>query len=186
MRPGTWWATTEQMLLHMNTAAGRPAPIGGAARPGVTSDPPHPRRSGQAQVPGPGDEDQGNELMDFDLTAEQRLIIDVARDFTHKELFPYEEEVERSGRVRPELVDRIRSRAIAAGIYAANMPEEYGGAGLDPLTLALVERELGAASYALQYIVARPSNILQACRDEQVDRYLLSPRFGETGWNAWR
>ena len=111
--------------------------------------------------------------MDFELTGEQRLIIDVARDFTRKELFPYEEEVERSGRVRQELVDQIRSRSIAAGIYAANMPEEYGGAGLDPLTLALVERELGAASYALQYIVARPSNILQACRDEQIDRYLL-------------
>ena len=111
--------------------------------------------------------------MDFDLTAEQRLIIDVARDFTRKELFPHEEEVERSDRVRPELVDRIRSRALAAGIYAANMPERYGGAGLDPLTLALVERELGAASYALQYIVARPSNILQACRGEQIDRYLL-------------
>ena len=111
--------------------------------------------------------------MDFGLTQEQRLIVDVACEFTEKELFPYEEEVERSGQVRPELVDQIRSRSIAAGIYAANMPEEYGGAGLDPLTLALVERELGAASFALQYIVARPSNILRACRGEQIDRYLL-------------
>ncbi len=111
--------------------------------------------------------------MNFGLTDEQRLIVDVAREFTERELFPHEEDVERSGRVPPGLVDQIRSRAVAAGIYAANMPIESGGAGLDPLTLALVERELGAASYALQYIVARPSNILRACRGEQIERYLL-------------
>ena len=117
--------------------------------------------------------------MDFRLTGEQRLIIDVTRDFTESELFPYEDQVESTGRVPPELVSQIRSRSIAAGIYAANMPVRYGGAGLDPLTLALVERELGAASYALQYIVARPSNILQACRDEQVERYLIPTVRGE-------
>ncbi|MDE0171742.1 MAG: acyl-CoA dehydrogenase family protein [bacterium] len=111
--------------------------------------------------------------MNFGLTGEQRLIVDVACEFTERELFPYEEEVDRSGLVPPELVDQIRSRAITAGIYAANMPVEYGGAGLDPVTLALVERELGAASYALQYIVARPSNILRACKGDQIERYLL-------------
>lgn len=117
--------------------------------------------------------------MEFALTDEQQLIVEVTRDFTEKELLPYEDRVERTGRVPPELVEQIRSRSIAAGIYAANMPVEYGGAGLDPLTLALVERELGAASYALQYIVARPSNILQACRSEQVVRYLLATVQGE-------
>jgi len=111
--------------------------------------------------------------MDFALTAEQKLIVEVTRRFVEQELLPYEEEVERSGQVPPELVDQIRSRSIQAGIYAANMPSELGGGGLDPLTLALVERELGAASYALQYIVARPSNILRACQGDQIERYLL-------------
>ena len=117
--------------------------------------------------------------MDFELSGEQELIVETARRFTEQELFPLEEEVERTGRVSPELVDRVKSRSIEAGIYAANMPEEYGGTGLDPLTLALVERELGAASYALQYIVARPSNILRACRGEQIERYLLPTVRGE-------
>ncbi len=117
--------------------------------------------------------------MDFELSGEQELIVETARRFTEQELFPLEEEVERTGRVSPEMVDRIKSRSIEAGIYAANMPEEYGGAGLDPLTLALVERELGAASYALQYIVARPSNILRACRGGQIERYLLPTVRGE-------
>ncbi len=118
-------------------------------------------------------------VMDFTLTGDQQLIVEVTGQFTEKELFPYEDRVERTGRVPPDLVEQIRSRSITAGIYAANMPVEYGGAGLDPLTMALVERELGAASYALQYIVARPSNILQACRDEQIGRYLLPTVRGE-------
>lgn len=117
--------------------------------------------------------------MDFSLTDEQQLIIDTTRRFTENELMPYEEEVERSGEVRPELVDQIRERSIEAGIYAANMPTDLGGGGLDALTMSMVDRELGATSYALQYIVARPSNILRACQGEQVDRWLLPTIRGE-------
>src|SRR5215469_16162797 len=43
----------------------------------------------------------------------------------------------------------------------------------------LVERELGWTSYALQWLVARPSNILRACRDDQVQTYLLPTVRGE-------
>ncbi len=117
--------------------------------------------------------------MDFSLTDEQQLIIDTTSRFTENELMPYEEEVERSGKVRSELVDQIRERSIDAGIYAANMPTELGGGGLDSLTMSLVDRELGATSYALQYIVARPSNILRACQGDQVDRWLLPTIRGE-------
>ena len=38
------------------------------------------------------------------------------------------------------------------GIYAANMPEALGGGGLDNVSLVLLERELGRAAYALQYL----------------------------------
>lgn len=117
--------------------------------------------------------------MEFALTDEQRMIVDVVRAFVDRELVPYEREVEETGEVRPELADQIKQRSIAAGLYAANMPEELGGGGLDNLTIALVERELGKTSYALQYIVARPSNILQACTGEQIDRYLLPTIRGE-------
>ena len=111
--------------------------------------------------------------MNFELTDEQKLIARVTRDFTENELFPYEAEVEKNDHVPQELIDEIKAKAIAAGIYAPNMPAEYGGGGLDSLTMALVERELGAASYALNYIVARPSNILMACTEEQIERYLI-------------
>ena len=63
--------------------------------------------------------------------------------------------------LRPELRDEIKAKAIAAGLYAANMPAEVGGAGLDTLTWVLYEKELGRANYALHWTcVARPSNIL--------------------------
>jgi acyl-CoA dehydrogenase len=117
--------------------------------------------------------------MEFALTDEQRMIVDVVRAFVERELVPFEREVEETGAVRPELADQIKQRSIAAGLYAANMPEELGGGGLDNLTIALVERELGKTSYALQYIIARPSNILQACTGEQIDRYLLPTIRGE-------
>jgi len=45
--------------------------------------------------------------------------------------------------------------------------------------VVLVERELGRASYALQMLVERPSNILQACQGEQRERYLLPAIRGE-------
>ena len=117
--------------------------------------------------------------MQFSLSEEQTLIVGTVRRFVEEELAPYEDEVERDNRVRPELIRQVRERAIERGLYAANMPEDLGGGGLDALTVALMEIELGRTSFALQYAVARPSNILRACKGEQVERYLLPTVRGE-------
>lgn len=117
--------------------------------------------------------------MDFGLSDEQRMIVDTVRRFVDEELVPHEDEVERDNAVRPELIDQIKAKAIETGLYAANMPEDLGGGGLDALTVALMEKELGRTSFALQYIVARPSNILRACTGEQVERYLKATIRGE-------
>jgi acyl-CoA dehydrogenase len=117
--------------------------------------------------------------VDFTLTDEQRLIVDTVRAFVEKELYPHEDEVERLDEVPEELAGQIRSKAIAAGIYAANMPAELGGGGLDAVSLVLAERELGRASYALQMLVERPSSILQGCDSDQRARYLIPAIRGE-------
>ncbi|HEY4751389.1 MAG TPA: acyl-CoA dehydrogenase family protein [Steroidobacteraceae bacterium] len=118
--------------------------------------------------------------MDFAVTEEQQLIIATTRDFVRHELVPHEREVEDSGVLREELWRELRQRAIGAGLYAANMPAEVGGAGLDAVSWVLYEKELGHTSYALQYsCVARPSNILLACAGEQRERYLLPTVRGE-------
>ena len=111
--------------------------------------------------------------MDFALTDEQRLIVDTTRVFVENELYPHEPDVERTGRLEMDLIRRIQAKALEAGLYAANIPEEFGGAGLDTLTWLLYEKELGKANYALHWTcVARPSNILCAGTDEQRRKYL--------------
>jgi acyl-CoA dehydrogenase len=117
--------------------------------------------------------------MDFGLTEEQRMLVDTVRAFVEAELVPYENEVEKTDEVRPELIQQIHQRAQNTGLYAANMPEELGGGGLDHVAFTLMERELGRTSFALQYAVHRPSNILRACNEEQKQRYLLPTIRGE-------
>jgi acyl-CoA dehydrogenase len=118
--------------------------------------------------------------MDFSLSDEQRMIVETTRSFVENELYPHEAEVERTGVLRRELMEELKAKAIAAGLYAANMPAEVGGAGLDTLTWVLYEKELGRANYALHWTcVGRPSNILMACVGEQRECYLLPSVRGE-------
>ena len=117
--------------------------------------------------------------MEFSLSSEQEMIIDSVRSFVEQELYPHEDEVEKTNHIDASLAESIKQKAIELGLYAPNMPAEYGGGGLDTLTLCLLEKELGKANFGLQYIVARPSNILMACKDEQIDKYLVPTIRGE-------
>ena len=122
--------------------------------------------------------------MDFGLTEEQKMIVETTRSFVENELFPHEQMVERSGVLPLELIRELQKKAMAAGLYAANMPAEVGGAGLDTLSWLLYEKELGRANYALHWTtVARPSNILLAGNAEQREQYLMPCIRGET-WDC--
>ena len=65
--------------------------------------------------------------MDFALSEEQRMIVKTTRDFVENELFPHEAEVERTGELAEELRQKLKAKALEAGLYAANMPAETGG-----------------------------------------------------------
>ncbi len=117
--------------------------------------------------------------MNFSFTQEQQMLVDTAKRFVEEELYPYEMEIEQTGDIRPELRQQVIDRSLEVGLYAANMPEDLGGGGLDSVSMALLDRELGRANYALQYTVARPSNILQACVGEQREKYLFPCIRGE-------
>ena len=117
--------------------------------------------------------------MDFGLTDEQELIVRTVRNFVERELYPLEDEVERTGQVPPEVGQDIQRKVKALGFYAPNMPAELGGGGLDRVTLTLLERELGRASMALSVYWGRPSEILGACIGEQKERYLIPSIKGE-------
>ncbi len=114
----------------------------------------------------------------FAPTDEQLGIVELVRAFTERELRPHDDEVERLGVVPPELAAEVRGKAIAAGLYAWNMPAELGGGGLDHLTQALAEMELSRAG-PVSLSVHRPAPILLGCEGPQRDEYLLPTIRGE-------
>ena len=117
--------------------------------------------------------------MEFGLSHEQQLVVDTVRNFVEKEFYPLEDEVDRTGLVPVTLGREIQDKVLELGFYAPNIPEEFGGGGLDALTFTLLERELGRASMALSVFWGRPSNILCSGTDEQRKRYLLPCVRGE-------
>ena len=118
-------------------------------------------------------------MLHFGLSFEQEMIVDTVRQFVENEIYPHEAEVERTGEVPLELGQEIRDKCIEAGYFAANISEEFGGGGLGHLDFTLLERELGRASNALAVFFGRPSGILQACNEEQREKYLFPAVKGE-------
>lgn len=117
--------------------------------------------------------------MDFGLSQTQDMIVTTVREFVEQEIYPHENQVERTGGVPDEIAHKIKQKCIDLGFYAANFPESVGGAGLSHVDFALVERELGRGSMALTHFFGRPQNILMACKDDQIERYLLPAVTGE-------
>jgi acyl-CoA dehydrogenase len=110
---------------------------------------------------------------DFSPSDEQKMLIDSVRQFMAEEIFPHEREVERLGEVPYELGKQIQKRSMEQGLFAANMPEDVGGGGLDYLSVTLMDRELGKATWGMMGWVGRPSEILNACREDQREAYLF-------------
>ena len=110
--------------------------------------------------------------MNFTLSDEQNLLINTTKSFVKEELLQHEELLEKTNNLPKELYDEIKQKSIKAGLYACNMPTEYGGGGLNAFDLTLVEKHLGFASLALAEISWRPQNILMACEGELIEEYL--------------
>ena len=117
--------------------------------------------------------------MQYGISTEQEMIVNTVRSFVEKEIYPHEELVERSGEVPTEIAQEIKQKTLDLGFYACNFPESVGCAGLSHMDFALVERELGRGSMALNHFFGRPQNILMACEGEQVERYLMPAVRGE-------
>ena len=115
----------------------------------------------------------------YGLSAEQDMIAQTVRSFVEKEIYPHEELVERTGEVPNEIAQHIKEKTLELGFYACNFPESVGCAGLSHVDFALVERELGRGSMALNHFFGRPQNILMACEGDQIDRYLMPAVRGE-------
>ena len=103
--------------------------------------------------------------MNFGLTDEQEMVVNTVRTFVENEIYPLENEVEKTGLVPDEIGQEIKNKVLELGFFAPNMPVDLGGGGLDNLSFALLERELGRGSQGLTIFWGRPSNILLACKN---------------------
>jgi butyryl-CoA dehydrogenase len=118
--------------------------------------------------------------MDFELTDEQRLIKETARDFTDNEIVLQARENARNHHFDVELVRKV----AAQGYLGAIVPAEYGGAGLDYLSYGLIVEEIGRGDSAIRTVISVQtslvcSGILKWGTEEQKHKYLPKLCSGE-------
>ncbi len=94
--------------------------------------------------------------MDFQLTDEQRLISETARDFADKEIAPRVRENDRAGRFDRELAGMLGEM----GYLGAPVAEEYGGRGLDHLSYALIVEQVGRADSSARTVVSVQTSLV--------------------------
>ena len=82
--------------------------------------------------------------MDFRLTDEQQMIREAAREFAQNEIAPVAAELDLSGEYPTETI----RKAGELGFMGVEVPEEYGGSGLDSISYAIVMEEISAADAA--------------------------------------
>ena len=82
--------------------------------------------------------------MDFKLTDEQQMIQAAARDFARDEIAPIAHEFDASGEFPLETIQRMGE----LGLMGIEVPEEFGGSGLDTIGYALAMMEVSAADAA--------------------------------------
>lgn len=105
--------------------------------------------------------------MEFALTEEQLELQEMVREFVAKEIIPYAAEMDRENHAREGLMEK----AADMGLLNVVVPEEYGGMGLDSVTVAVIYEELGkgcagvATSIAANSLASYP--ILLAGTEEQ-------------------
>ncbi len=110
--------------------------------------------------------------MDFSLTEEQLMMRDTVRKFVEKEVRPYVEELDEKEQYPHEIMKKIFDQ----GFTNLNIPEEYGGSGIDPLTALIITEEIArgcaavATSSSCNSLATYP--ILLAGNEEQKQRFL--------------
>jgi len=94
--------------------------------------------------------------LDFDLTDEQRLIKETAREFTDRELVERTKINARNHHFDLDLVAKI----AAQGYLGAIVPQEYGGAGLDYRTYGLIVEEIGRGDSAIRTVISVQTSLV--------------------------
>ena len=118
--------------------------------------------------------------MHFALTEDQQMIQAAAREFAQREVAPVAAEFDASGKFPAETI----RKAGELGFMGVEVPTEYGGAGLDPVSYALMIEEIAAADAAHSTIVSVNNSlyahgILEFGTEEQKKRFVTPVASGE-------
>ena len=110
----------------------------------------------------------------YNLTPEDLEVQARARAFVD-ELIPFELEAEANdGELAHGVTERFQERAIELGLYAANMPAEFGGGGFSMLRQVLVQEQGGRATNALGWVLGTPPSWFpEVATPEQIERYVI-------------
>ncbi|HEY5642876.1 MAG TPA: acyl-CoA dehydrogenase family protein [Woeseiaceae bacterium] len=118
--------------------------------------------------------------MDFALTEEQKMIQEAAREFAQSEIAPVAAQFDLSGEFPLETI----RQAGELGFMGVEIPEAYGGSGLDAICYVLVMMEIAAADAAHSTIVSVNNSLfgvplLEFGTEEQKQKFLRPVATGE-------
>ena len=122
--------------------------------------------------------------MDFELPEELKIIKKTIRDFIDREVIPLERDCRPEGDNMPEgVMKSLQEKAKALGFWQLDVPQEYGGAGLDLLTRCVIMEEV-ARTVALPFrnnelFGPEVRAVLYHCNDDQKKRFLFPVLRGE-------
>jgi alkylation response protein AidB-like acyl-CoA dehydrogenase len=94
--------------------------------------------------------------LNFELTDEQRLISESAREFADKEIVPRVRDNDRAERFDRELASKMGE----VGYLGAPVSEDYGGRGLDYVGYALIVEQVGRADSAARTVVSVQTSLV--------------------------
>jgi alkylation response protein AidB-like acyl-CoA dehydrogenase len=96
--------------------------------------------------------------VDFELSEEEKLLRQTICEFAEKEIFPGASARDQSGRFPRELIPKM----AALGLMGMQIPQEYGGAGLDALNAVIILEEIARVDAAVALTVASHNSLCSA------------------------
>jgi alkylation response protein AidB-like acyl-CoA dehydrogenase len=111
--------------------------------------------------------------MNFELTEEQLMLKSMARKFAEQEMLPTLRDYERQRKINYDIIQKMGS----LGLIGIQIPQEYGGAGLDYTSAAIIWEQLSWASWtqtlvSLGHGVLAGTIIMNFASEEQKQKYL--------------
>src|SRR5213082_3602177 len=120
-------------------------------------------------------------MIDFDLTEEQQLLQQSVREWAAREISPHIREADRSHRFDR---DRVLGGMAKLGLLGVSVPQQYGGAGMDYISLGIVSEELEYLDTSLRVIMSVHAglsclSLLTWGTEDQKQQYLVPQAQGK-------